>query len=87
MAEGSYFCLFVREGCVGMVPRTEDFTGFATNGSTGLSLDQGLGYLVWRAGRPFLVGQDFEVPAEPDQVARVQQFTADLQNALGLAGS
>jgi hypothetical protein len=85
MAEGTYYCLFVRDGCLGMVPRSEGFTGFAANGSTGLSLDEGLGYLVWREDKPFFVGQGFEVQAEPEQVIRVRQFTADLQEALGLA--
>lgn len=85
MAEGTYYCLFVRDGCLAMVPRTEDFTGFGATGSAGLSLDEGLAYLVWREEAPFLVGQGFEVPAEPEQVDRIRQFSADLQTALGLA--
>lgn len=87
MAQGTYYCLFVRDGCLGMVPRSEDFTGFLANGSTGLSLDEGLGYLVWREEQPFLVGQGFEVPASPEQLERIKQFSADLQTALGLAGA
>ena len=84
MAEGTYFCLFIRDGCLGMVPRTEDFTAFDNTGSTGMSLDQGLAYLVWREERPFLVGHGFEVPAEPHQVEQITQFSADLKTALGL---
>jgi hypothetical protein len=84
MAEGTYFCLFVRDGCLGMVPRNEDMTGFADIGSSGVSLDQGLAYLVWRDESPFLVGQGFELPAEPAQVEQINQFSTDLKSALGL---
>ena len=84
MAEGVYFCVFVRDGCVAMVPRTENLQGFATGGSTGMSTDKGLAYLVWREEKPMLVGHSFELPAEPDQVERIQQFSADLKTALGL---
>ena len=87
MAEGAYYCLFVRDGCLAMVPRSEDFAGFSTAGSTGMSLDEGLAYLVWREEKPFLVGQGFEVPASPEQVASIRRFSADLQTALGLAGA
>ena len=84
MAEGTYFCLFVRDGCLGMVPRTEDLTGFADIGSSGLSLDEGLAYLVWRDQTPFLVGQGFEVLADTAQVEQITQFSNDLKSALGL---
>lgn len=85
MAEGSYYCLFVRDGCLAMVPRTEDFQGFESIGSTGMSLDEGLAYLVWRNELPFLAGQGFEVAADPAQVEQIRQFSADLKTALGLA--
>ena len=83
MAEGAFYCLFVRDGCIGMVPRSEDFSGFAACGSTGLSLDEGLGYLVWHEDQPFFKGQGFEIPALPAQVVQVRQFTTDLEEALG----
>jgi len=83
MAQGQYFCLFVRDGCVGMVPRSSDLAGLDRNGSSGLSLDEGLGYLVFREGTPIFVGQGFEVAATEEQVEKVRQFTLDLQHALG----
>jgi hypothetical protein len=85
MAEGTYYCLFVRKGCLAMVPRTEDFQGFESIGSSGLSLDQGLAYLVWRNEEAFLVGQGVEVAAEPAQIEQLQQFSTDLKAALNLA--
>ena len=85
MAEGTYFCVFVRDGCLAMVPRTEDMQGFEAIGSTGLSLDQGLAYLVWRNEAAFLVGQGFEVAAAVEQIDHIRQFSADLKTALGLA--
>jgi len=85
MSQGTYFCLFVRDGCLAMVPRSEDFQGFESLGSTGLALDQGLAYLVWRDEQPFLVGQGFEVVAESAQMEQIRQFSADLKIALGLA--
>jgi hypothetical protein len=58
-----------------------------TGGSTGLFLDQGLGYLVLRDGQHFMVGNDFEIPAEPVHVEKILQFSVDLKDALGLADS
>ena len=84
MSQGTYFCLFVRDGCLAMVPRTEDFQGFENIGSTGLALDQGLAYLVWRDEQPFLVGQGFEVAAESAQLEQIRHFSTDLKTALGL---
>ena len=65
-----------------MVPWDQET--FSDIGSTGLSLDQGLGYLVLRDGQHLLTGNDFEIPAEPGQVEKIQQFSADLKAALGL---
>ena len=84
MAQGEHFCVFVRDNCLAMVPCEEGM--FLDQGSTGLSMDCGLGYLVVREGQPLLVGNTFEIPAEPDQVARIQQFSADVKVALGFAG-
>ena len=86
MAEGDGYCMFVRDGCLGMAPRTADSAGFSGIGSTGMALDQGLAYLVWREGMPFLVGRGFELPASPEQVALIRRFSTDLQSALGVAG-
>jgi len=85
MAEGARFCAFGRDGCVAMVARSAGQQGFAGIGSSGLALDQGLGYLVWRDEKPLLVGHGFEAPARPDQVAAIQRFSSDLKSALGLS--
>jgi hypothetical protein len=84
MSEGQNFCLFVREGCLAMVPRGVTASGFAGIGSTGLSTDDGLLYLVWREEQPMLVGSGIEIPATSEQVEKVQGFSADLKAALGL---
>jgi hypothetical protein len=85
--KGQNFCLFVRSGCLAMVPWDEETGIFSGIGSSGLFVDQGLGYLVSRDGQHFLVGNEFEVPAEPAQVEKVLQFSADLKTALRLADS
>ena len=84
MAEAGNFCLFVRDGCLAMAPRGPHPSGFAGIGSSGLSTDQGLLYLVWQDEQPLLVGQGVEIPAEPGQVEKILQFSADLKAALGL---
>ena len=87
MAEGAGYCMFVRDGCLGMAPRIANSAGFSGIGSTGMALDRGLAYLVWREETPFLVGRGFEEPASPEQVDLIRRFSADLQSALGLAGA
>ncbi len=84
MTEGLYFSVFFREGCLAMVPLTEDGTGYAGIGSSGLSTDEGLVYLVYREEGPMLVGHTVEMPALPEQVERIVRFSADLKAALGL---
>ncbi len=84
MTEGMYFSVFFREGCLAMVPLNDDQSGYAGIGSSGLSTDQGLAYLVYREQVPMLVGHGFEFPALPEQVERILRFSADLRAALGL---
>jgi hypothetical protein len=79
-ARGAHFCMFLRDGCLAVAP-CEGET-FGAIGSTGLAVEQGLGYLVYRDGRPVLAGRDFERPAEPAQVEKVLRFSADLKAAL-----
>jgi len=64
-----------------------DQQNFAGIGSTGLSMTEGLGYLISRDGQYLLAGNDFEIPAESEQVEKVLRFSADLKAALGLADS
>ena len=85
MSEGPRFCLFGRDGCLAVVSRECGVLGGI--GSTGLALDWGLAYLVWREQRPLLVAQNFEIPAEPEQVEKILRFSADLRVALELAPS
>ena len=84
MSEGQHFCLFVRDGCLAMVPRAPEPFGFQQIGSSGLSTEQGLLYLVYREDQPMLVGQGVEIPAEPEQVEKIVQFSKELKAALGL---
>ncbi len=85
MTEGMYFSVFYREGCLAMVPLTEDGLSYAGIGSSGLSTDEGLRYLVYRENVPMLVGHGVEIPAQPEQVEKILRFSADLKAALGLA--
>jgi hypothetical protein len=84
MTEGMYFSVFFREGCLAMVPLLDDQSGYAGLGSTGLSTDDGLLYLVYRENVPMLVGHTVERTALPEQVATILRFSADLKAALGL---
>ena len=82
MAEAKFYFLFVRDGCLAMVPREGE--GFAAIGSTGLMTDDGLLYLVWRDDKPYLTYKEFETAATPEQLEKVQRFSADLKAALGV---
>ncbi len=84
MTEGMYFSVFFRDSCLAMVPLTEDQSAYAGIGSSGLSTEQGLCYLVYRDEQPMLVGHIAEVPALPEQVEKILKFSADLKAALGL---
>ncbi len=84
MTEGMYFSVFFREGCVAMVPLTDDGMAYAGIGSSGLSTEEGLAYLVYREQVPMLVGHSFEMPALPEQVAQILRFSSDLKTALEL---
>jgi len=85
MTEGTHFCVFFRNGCLAMVPRSEDQQSFREAGSSGLSTDDGLMYLVWRDGVAMLKGHAAERIAQPGEVEQIQQFSSDLKVALGLA--
>jgi hypothetical protein len=74
MVEGPIVSLYVRGNCVAAVGGTQ--------GSTGLMTDSGLAYLVWRDGVALLSSKGSEVPATPQQVEEIQEFTQDLKSAL-----
>jgi hypothetical protein len=66
--------LYVRDQCIAVVGETQ--------GSTGLMTEQGLAYLVWREGKPYLAAKGTETPATPEQVEAIQRFSRDLSAAL-----
>ena len=73
--------VFARDSCLTLVERTE--AGFGSIGSTGVMTEAGLAYLVWREGRPVLLGKGSEALAEPAQVEAIRRFSEDLKTALG----
>ncbi len=75
MVEGPAFSIYVRGNCIGVVAG-------ASQSSTGLMTEQGLSYLIWRDGAPYLAAKGVETPATPEQVETIRQFSQDLNTAL-----
>jgi hypothetical protein len=75
LADGRDYRLFAREGCVA-------FAHGDSPGSAGLMTDNGLAFLVWRGGQPFLAAKGSEVPAAAEQVDALRRFSEDLKEAL-----
>jgi hypothetical protein len=83
MVDAAAFCVLAREECIVVAPR-EPNGEFGSLGSTGLMTENGLAYLVWRDGSPWLVTHGArEVPATPEQVEKIQRFSGDLKTAIG----
>ena len=74
VVEGPAVSIYMRDNCVAAVGGTQ--------GSTGIMTEQGLAYLVWREGRPFLAAKGSETPATPEQVEAIRKFSEDLNTAL-----
>ena len=74
IVEGPAVSLYVRGNCIAAVGGTQ--------GSTGVMTESGLAYLVWRDGKALLSAKGTEVPATPEQVEEIRQFTEDLKSAL-----
>jgi hypothetical protein len=74
MVEGPVVSIYVRDNCFAAVGGTQ--------GSTGMMTEQGLAYLVWREGQPFLAAKGIETPATPEQVEAIRKFSEDLNTAL-----
>jgi hypothetical protein len=74
VVEGASVSVYSRENCVAMVGTTQ--------GSTGIMTEHGLAFLVWRDGVPILAAKGAEMPATPEQVEAIRQFTEDLKTAL-----
>jgi hypothetical protein len=81
VVEGPTFSMYVRDNCIGVVAGP----GGAHRGSTGLMTEQGLAYLMWREGQPYLAAKGVETPATPEQVETIRKFSQDLQAALETA--
>jgi hypothetical protein len=93
VVEGPSFSVYVRENCIGVVAGPGETNQGATNqgatnqGSTGLMTEQGLAYLIWREGQPYLAAKGAETPATPEQVETIRKFSQDLETALSTAAS
>ncbi len=82
-AESPQYSMFTRGVCVALVhPPAAGVTGI---GSSGTMTGDGLGFLVWREGLPYLAAKGSETPATPAQVEEMQKFSSDLKRALGVA--
>jgi hypothetical protein len=78
MVEGPAVSIYVRDNCIAAVGGTQG----NNQGSTGMMTEQGLAYLLWRDGRPYLAAKGGETPATPEQVEAIRQFSEDLKAAL-----
>ncbi len=78
-ADAREYFMLVRDDCVALVHRTA--AGYSI-GSSGLMIESGLAYLVWREGRPLLAGKGGETAAQADQVETLRKFSEDVKTAL-----
>jgi hypothetical protein len=78
MVQGPAVSIYARDNCIAAVGTSES----GNQGSTGMMTDQGLAYLVWREGRPYLAAKGSETPATPEQVEAIRKFSQDLNEAL-----
>ena len=78
MVEGPAVSIYVRDQCMAAVGGTQGIN----QGSTGMMTEQGLAYLVWRDGQPYLAAKGGETPATPEQVEAIRKFSEDLRAAL-----
>lgn len=82
MVEGPAVSIYVRDNCIAAVGGN---LGSGNQGSTGMMTEQGLAYLGWRDGRPYLAAKGGETPATPDQVETIRKFSEDLGRVLNTA--
>ena len=80
LAETRSHYIFARGNLMALVERKAG--GYGSVGSTGILIERGLAYLVWRDGRAFLAGKGFEQAATEEQVAEVRGFSEDLKAVL-----
>ena len=85
LVEGPAVSIYVRDNCMAAVGTAP---GAAQGqGSTGMMTEQGLAYLVWHEGQPFLEGKGGRIPATAEQVEAIRKFSEDLKDALKHAPS
>src|SRR6266849_2789998 len=72
--------VFERDGFVALVERTAE--GFGSVGSAGILTGSGFAALIRRGERSYFVAKNFEQEAQPEQVAALRRFSADLNAAL-----
>jgi hypothetical protein len=89
MVEGPAVSIYVRDNCIAAVGGTHGSSLGSSlsgnQGSTGMMTEQGLAYLVWRDGQPYLAAKGGATPATPEQVETIRKFSQDLSNALNTA--
>ena len=82
MVEGPAVSIYARDHCIAAVGGTDGGGAGINQGSTGMMTEQGLAYLVWRDGQPYLAAKGGEIPATPEQVETIRRFSEDLSTAL-----
>jgi hypothetical protein len=85
MVEGPAVSIYMRGDCIAAVGGPQGSGAGTNQGSTGMMTDQGLAYLVWHDGQPYLAAKSGETPATPEQVETIRRFSQDLSNALNTA--
>jgi hypothetical protein len=78
VVEGPAVSIYVRDNCIAAVGGPQRMN----QGSTGMMTEQGVAYLVWRDGHPYLVAKGGETPATPEQVETIRKFSQDLNDGL-----
>ena len=83
-AQARDYCLFVRGNCLALAQSAGE--SFTSIGASGMMTENGIAYLVWRAGNPVLAAHGgHEKPATPEELKTVRRFSEDLKLTLGLA--
>jgi len=81
MVQGPAVSIYAPDNCIAAVGGSENGKS-GNQGSTGMMTEQGLAYLVWLEGRPYLAAKGSETPATPEQVEAIRRFSQDLNDAL-----
>ncbi len=86
MVNAAYYGVFVRSGCMVIAQRNPDTGEYTSIGSAAYSLDGiGMAFLQWKGEQPYLYRKDYDpVPATPEHLEKLRQFSADVRSALGL---